>query len=115
MRLYTDLLTRKSDLAWVLDLEHSQLFRQNFPKQNGGEVSRALELRTRRVVGLIQKWLNAGLFGRDGKKGRISNGRRNGPRAQIGIRRCWPKSISTMDSGTFVGSRAGRPEKASPR
>ena len=60
----------------------------------------------RRVVRLIQKWLNAGVL-EDGKRIRVK--KKGRPRAAA-LRRCWPTFISITCStcGSKRGVRSGR-------
>ena len=94
--LYTGLLTRK--VSWVLDLD----IRSFFDKISHEWLVKFVEHRIadRRVVRLIQKWLNAGVL-EDGKRIRMEEER---PRAGV-HRRCWLTFIST----TFLicGSKRG--------
>src|SRR5258707_10538037 len=71
--LYTGLLTRK--VSWVLDLD----IRSFFDKISHEWLVKFVEHRVadRRVVRLIQKWLNAGVL-EDGKRIRMEEGTRQG-------------------------------------
>jgi len=74
--LYTGLLTRK--VSWVLDLD----IRGFFDSIDHGWLVKFLEHRIadRRVVRLIQKWLNAGVL-EDGKRTRVEDGTPQGSSA----------------------------------
>ena len=87
--LYAGLLTRK--VNWVLDVD----IRGFFDAIDHGWLVKFVEHRIadRRVVRLIQKWLNAGVL-EDGKRMRVRRGRR---RAAV-HRRCWRTSTSTTCS-----------------
>jgi group II intron reverse transcriptase/maturase len=96
--LYTGLLTRK--VNWVLDAD----IRGFFDAIDHGWLVKFIEHRIadRRVVRLIQKWLNAGVL-EDGRERAVKRGR---PKAAV-HRRCWLTSICTTCStcGSNNGDR----------
>ena len=100
--LYAGLLTKK--VNWVLDAD----IRGFFDTIDHEWLVKFVEHRIadRRVVRLIQKWLNAGVL-EDGKRTRSGGGDAAGRQRR---RRCWPTSTCTTcsTSGSSSGGRSKR-------